>query len=306
MTVRSVYEAGGKVPDTEDGKPPQIPQKPRDELEETEAFMARSLKRRTMEKELQVEQPPVSSSPQPQGEMSALAPVLKGYSDMMSASIEALGKFYQGQAGNTQPKDSGMTDYVKFLTEEFRSMKAKVDAPSADPLTLLVQTDNQLGQLFDRWKQREGVPKGVPVGMSDVNVMLQLEDMKLKGAREERAFQADMMKWKSEREDAQMRWKSDFDLKMLEFQDTRQGRQRAGDIFEDILGAVSDGIDSQPAGAGQQQEAGGAASQVEPARHIKAFRCSTCKDVVQVPTPDTESIACEKCGTVYDLKEGQA
>src|SRR3990167_5985849 len=138
MPVKSVYDSGGKVPDIEDDKPPKLSPVPKDELEETEKFMARSLKRRTMEKELRSDEQERTPAP-PQETATALAPILKGYSDMMSTAMESLGKFYQAQtaAGQTSPKDTGMMEFVKFLTEEFRGMKSKLDAPGPDPLALL-------------------------------------------------------------------------------------------------------------------------------------------------------------------------
>mgnify|MGYP001561004744 CR=1 FL=1 len=304
MSVKSIYERGGKVPDIEDDTPPKAAMQPKDELADAEAFAARSLKRRTLDKELNesktLSPTPTAIMPQTQTD---LVPILKGYSDMMSTSIETLGKFYQtqSQGGNTPHKDPDELNFMKFLIDRFQTIEARLNASPPDPLATLVSTNQQLSALFDQWKKREGVPQSIPVGMGDMNLLLQLEDIKLKNSREERHFQAEMEDWRSKREQVQRQWESEHELRVMQFNEDRLSRRKAGDIFEDLMGAVADGIDKQPAG-GQQEESAPVSAQAGMQTNIKSFRCSACKNVVNVPSPDTVSITCQNCGAEYDLK----
>lgn len=295
---------GGVVPKPE-GDNPKAGQvrEPRDPVEEIEQAVYRGERLKAFKQAAGVHEPDRQENQHAIVPVQTpdYTPVLKAFADSMSAAITAVGGIYTKmtpqQAANS---DSGI--WNKFLIDEFKDMRAKLNQPGPDPLSLLLETDERLSGLMDRWKQREGVPKNVPVGLGNMDAMIRLEE--LKGEREERnqKWQSEVEERREERQEANRRWNSEFQLRILELKDNRDSRHRATDMLDDLMGALGDGM--AMGGAGEGDIATSVEKPPTSQRRIpKSFRCGKCQEVVKVPSPDTTTLECPNCHTEYDLTQ---
>lgn len=298
--VRDIYSAGGSIPDPEGDKPPQVERRETDPLKDAEDYMARSIKRRTMEKELTGDSKPVPTTAMQLVPAPDYTPVLKAFADSIGAAITSVGSLYSKmtpqQAANSE---SGV--FNKFLLDEFKDMRTKLNAPGPDLLSLLLETDERVAGLMERWKKREGVPQGIPVGLGNMDALIRIEELRGEREEKEHKWQEEMEERRTERAEANRRWDREFQLRLLELKDNRDSRHRGADMLDDLLGALGDGV---AAGDREGNIAAGPEDVEAPSPRIpKAFRCNKCRNVIQVPTPDTTSLECPHCHTEYDLTQ---
>ena len=191
---------------------------------------------------------------------------------------------------------------LSFVLAELKDVRAKADnAP--DPLGYLQQSQETLAAITQRMKASLGLPEGMRVGPGDVGGMISLEEAKMEREERQRRWETERDERRRQWEVENSRWRMDFDLKLKEFDRDRESRDNTGNMFGDLIAAVTENLNVQrgvPAAAQPPTQAG---AEAFPPPTPQVFPCSGCGKPVTIPltAQPGQEVGCGGCGLKFRL-----
>lgn len=171
----------------------------------------------------------------------------------------------------------------------------------ADPVQSLLDNQEKLMKVMDLMKGPAGVPAQIPLGHSATDFATVLELTKLQMAQQEaqRRWEEERLERQHHYEAERMKWQQDFQIRLLELQDSRARKDQATDMFSSIATAIASGLDTKGAPA----QVAARAPAMSPAPVPKAFPCQVCGAVLKVSDPQAAGVVCDSCRAEYTFTE---
>ncbi|HUV76253.1 MAG TPA: hypothetical protein VMW00_06380 [Dehalococcoidales bacterium] len=235
---------------------------------------------------------------------------VSAYSDAMANLVTKVMDVQGGRQG-----DQGDNAFMKYLVDEIKGMKTKLDAGQGDPLELVDQVQQKMEVWQDRMRQRLGIPDAITGsgagGIEGMKLMLELE--RIRDERDERGHQFDLNLQLLQRQWAieDKRWTLDYNVKIGEVNQANKSRESAVNALKDLSASVIEAMENAPPEESiaerRYKPRGNANPPAEPPPMPTKITCPGCRIVFDVPpgTAPTDTIKCPECETPieFDLKD---
>lgn len=303
-SVKDIRAMGGKVPTGRVEIEQALLRSGQDEGDDIVNFMFKLNKAKMMKEALSPSPPP----PQPASTKSEekttvdLGTAFTAMTNMMTTQNNQLLQMMQSnQAASTNP-------VLLQLQRDFDEMKRQLSQPGQDPIDAFVSGMQKWDGMAQFLKKSLGVPQQTPVGTTDIGVMMQLEQMKIEAADRRMQHDREMQQLKWQHEDTVKLADRQYSLEVVKLSDERKGKQRTGEMLEDLLGSLVDGLNFSPQerqilGIEATGQPDSRQQEIPPPKPI-GFKCS-CGATVRLKDPADLEAVCPGCGTVFDLRPYQ-
>ena len=304
MAIKEIFSDGAHLPEPKKGEEMEK-EKEKDAISQMEDAVIRGHRLRAFSDALGGNALPAPPPKSEEKYILNIGDVLNAQAQITNKTLETLVNM------RNQSPDATSSPYFVHLLEELKELKQKYDTPPPDPMELLTHGAERLERLAEFMKKNMGLTSPVT---SDTSHLIELERIRLESQERGRHWETETSErrhqWEIEMEERRRQWgledqrrKEELELKKFEILDSRASRAKAGEMFGDILGSLSEGIEAgagNVAGKPDHRETSSSVSQAP-----LSFVCheENCRATVNVP-PGAREATCEKCGVVYDMVEG--